>query len=370
MIRSDDLTVRVGSFQLRGVSLEVARGQYAVLLGPTGCGKTVLLETLVGINRTERGSVWLDDTDVTDVPPERRGIGFVYQRSMLFPHLSVRHNVAYGLRYHGVARAHAAARVNEVAELVGIQPLLDRTVEALSGGETQKVALARALAIRPRVLLLDEPLGALDPVSKEALAGELRHLHRETGMTILHVTHDQQTARMLGRSIGVLEDGRLLQFGPNDEVFNRPNCAFVARFVGTENVFDGMATRDGEHLEIELGCGVVLGEGTVSGPVGCCVRPELIRLVMDDARATGGGGLNRVRGTVESVSDRGALVRYEVMTTPERFVVLQTKRDYAAGGAAVGVEVTMEFSPDDVHVFRRRGPSGQAGVARSARSSF
>jgi molybdate transport system ATP-binding protein/molybdate/tungstate transport system ATP-binding protein len=356
VVRAENLSLSLGTFQLRRLTFTVETGQYAVLLGPTGSGKTVLLETLVGINRVEEGSVWIDDQNVTRLAPERRGVGFVYQRSMLFPHMSVRQNVAYGLRYHGVKRGQEDERVQSAAELVDIQHLLDRRIIGLSGGETQKVALARALAIQPRVLLLDEPLGALDPVSKEALAEQLRALHEELGATIVHVTHDQQTARMLGEVIGVLQDGQLLQFGPKEEIFDRPNSAFVARFVGTENVFEGMAKREDAVTRVELGCGAVRVPGEVRGQVGVCIRPELITIRTGRPSEDGAGAEaeNRVAGRVEAVIDRGPLVRYDVATAAERFVVLQTKRAYAERGAAAGAEVELSFAPDAVHVFRRR----------------
>ncbi len=346
MIRVVGLSKRLGTFQLRGVSFELARGDYAVLLGPTGSGKTVLLETLVGINRPDSGEVWLDGRDVTRWAPERRGIGFVYQRSMLFPNLSVRGNIAYGLRYHGVASGERGWVVERVAELLAIGQLLDRDIAGLSGGEMQKVALARALAIEPRVLLLDEPLAALDPLAKESLQAELAALHRKLGMTIIHVTHDQEEARVLGNVIGILRDGRLVQFGPKDEVFDRPNSPFVARFVGTENVFAGGAVAEGDFVRIALGCGTIMAKSALAGPVGLCVRPELISL-QPPAHAG-----NCIEGKVEAISDRGALVRYEVATAHERFVVLQTKRDYAASGLAVGQPVALGFEPEAVHVFR------------------
>ena len=349
MIRAVGLCKRLGDFQLRRVSFEAGDGQYAVLLGPTGCGKTVLLETLVGINRPDSGEVWLGGRNVTWTQPEKRGVGFVYQRSMLFPHLSVRQNIAYGLRYHGVPRGEYRSRVDRVAELLGIARLLDRGIEALSGGEMQKAALARALAIEPRVLLLDEPLAALDPVSKEALRSELAGLHRQTRTTILHVTHDQEEARVLGEVIGVMRDGELLQFGPKDEVFDRPNSAFVARFVGTENVFRGRASRDGRGVRVELGCGSVLADSERTGWVGLCVRPELIAIGAADGPKS--GPPNRIEGIVDSVSDRGPLVRYQVVTTQEGFVVLQTKKDYAAAGAGVGQRVALSFEPSAAHVF-------------------
>lgn len=361
MIRVVGLSKRLGAFELRGVSFELARGDYAVLLGPTGSGKTVLLETIVGINRPDSGQVWLDGQDVTRWAPERRGIGFVYQRSMLFPNLSVRANIAYGLRYHGVPRAEWGRRVERVAELVGVSHLLERDIAGLSGGESHKVALARALAIEPRVLLLDEPLAALDPPAKAALCWELATLHRQLGATIIHVTHDQEEARILGKVIGVLRGGRLLQFGPKDEVFDRPNSPFVARFVGAENVFEGNAVSEGACARIELGCGSLRARTTLAGRVGVCVRPELISIqpangtgVVPAANGQGAcaaQGANRVEGRVEGVSDRGALVRYEVATAKEHFVVLQTKRDYAASGLAVGQAVALSFQPQAVHVF-------------------
>ncbi len=359
MIRVVGLSKRFGAFQLRGISFELARGDYGVLLGPTGCGKTVLLETIVGINRPEAGQVWLDGQDVTRWAPEARGIGFVYQRSMLFPNLSVRANVAYGLRYHGVPRAERGRRVERVAELLRIEGLLGRDIAALSGGEMQKVALARALAIEPRVLLFDEPLAALDPPSKETLCGEIAALHRQLGMTILHVTHDQDEARVLGRTIGVLRDGRLLQFGRKDEVFDRPNSPFVARFVGTENVFAGDARAAGGFARIELGCGSVTANTTLTGRVGLCVRPELISIgpaggtgVPPVAHRQDACATNRIEGKVEAVSDRGALVRYQVATARERFVALQAKRDYAASALAVGQAVALGFEPEAAHVFK------------------
>jgi len=364
VVRVDRLSKRLGDFELRGVSFELATGDYGVLLGPTGCGKTVLLETIAGINRPEGGAVWLDGQDVTRWPPERRGIGFVYQRSMLFPNLSVRDNVAYGLRYHGVARPDRARRVQRVAELVGIERLLDRGVEGLSGGESQKVALARALAIEPRILLLDEPLAPLDPPTKDALCAEIAALHRQLGTTILHVTHDQDEARVLGGQIGILRDGRLLQFGPKDEVFDRPNSPFVARFVGTENVFRARAERQGAGLRLQLGCGAVLAKGGPEGDVGLCVRPELISIVApppsaavgESAPPDGDGGATcGIAGTVDAISDRGAVVRVEVATGHERFVVLEPKREYAASGLRVGQAVGVSFVPEAVHVFRWEG---------------
>lgn len=352
MIRVVRLSKRLGAFALRNVSFEVAEGEYVVLLGPTASGKTVLLETLVGINRPDSGSVWLDDDDVTNQPPEKRGIGFVYQRSMLFPHLSVRHNIGYGLFYHRVPRRQWGSRIAGLAKLLAIEDILDRSIAALSGGESQKVALARALAIQPRVLLLDEPLAPLDPVSKESLRAQLAGLHRQTGTTIIHVTHDQETARVLGQRIGVMRDGRLLQFGDTDEVFGRPASAFVAEFVGMQNVFGGLA-EDAEPLpRVKLGAAEVRADTELRGWVGVCVRPDLIHI------GPGGGaparpGESCVEGVLAESSDRGAVIRHQIATAQEQFVVLQTPKEHAAAGLAVGQPVRLTFGPEAVHVFPR-----------------
>ncbi len=354
MIRTERLTKRVGDFVLRNISFEVGEGDYVVLLGPTASGKTVLLETIVGINQPESGTVWLDGQDVTHWAPERRGIGFVYQRSMLFPHLSVRHNIGYGLFFHGVPMHQWGERVASLARLLAIESILDRSIEGLSGGERQKVALARALAIQPRVLLLDEPLAPLDPVSKEALRTELQALHRETGTTIIHVTHDQETARVLGQRIGILSQGQLLQFGATDEVFNRPASAFVARFVGMQNVFAGEARPEGGLARIELGAGELFAETALAGRVGLCVRPELIHIepvAEDVATLVPEAPQCQIAGVLESTSDRGAVVRHTVVTAEEHFVVLQTKKEYAACPLSVGQQAALSFGPEAVHVF-------------------
>jgi ABC-type Fe3+/spermidine/putrescine transport system ATPase subunit len=198
------------------------------------------------------------------------------------------------------------------------------------------------------VLLLDEPLAALDPIGKETLRSELIALHAQTGTTILHVTHDQETARLLGRSIGVMSRGRLLQFGPRDDVFDRPQSAFVAQFVGTQNVFQGTAAEGGL---VELACGTVATESALTGAVGLCVRPEWIALEPGPAAADS----NCVRGVVEAISDRGPLVRYDVRTVGEAFVVLQTKKDYGEHRYGVGDAVSMTFEPSAVHVFTWTG---------------
>jgi molybdate/tungstate transport system ATP-binding protein len=245
MIRLDNLHVRVGDFDLREISLEVPRGGYALIIGPTGSGKTTLLEAVAGHARLQAGRVFMHDDDVTSLPPERRGIGFVYQQYHLFPHLTVRDNIGYGLvKARGRGNGHISVRrVEELADMLAITPLLDRTVRGLSGGEQQRVALARALAPQPSILLLDEPFAAVDPATRHVLRRELRQLHEREGITTLQVTHDFDEALRLGDLVAVLSEGRIAQSGTPEQVFRYPNSAFVARFVGTGNVIAGTVER-------------------------------------------------------------------------------------------------------------------------------
>jgi molybdate/tungstate transport system ATP-binding protein len=281
MIRLEGLQVRVGNFDLQDISLEVADGGYALIIGPTGSGKTTLLEAIAGHAPLRAGRVTINGRDVTGLPPERRGLGFVYQQYHLFPHLSVRENMGYGV----TRRNGSAARVEELAEMLAIGPLLDRAVRGLSGGEQQRVALARALAPRPSILLLDEPFAAVDPATRQVLRRELRMLHEREGITTLQVTHDFGDALRLGDLVAVLAEGRIAQRGTPEEVFRYPNSAFVARFVGSGNVIAGTVERQGGGAGSGAFRARFIGGGLTldvvaerEGPVHAVVRPEDIVL--------------------------------------------------------------------------------------------
>jgi len=220
-----------GTFSL-DATLRARPGEYLVILGPSGCGKSLLLGIAAGIYHPRRGRVLLDGQDVTHSPPEQRGLGFMFQRSALFPHMSVRKNIAFPLAVRGRPRAEQRRRVEELVNTLGLQGLVDRPINGLSGGEAQKVAIARALAPRPRVLLLDEPLSLVDHNGRLALQQELRELHASLGFSALHVTHNREEARALGNRCAVMLGGRIVQAGPTGEVFNSPRCLFVARFLG------------------------------------------------------------------------------------------------------------------------------------------
>ena len=241
MIRLEGVTVQVGSFTLDEVSLVVPAGGYGLIIGPTGSGKTTLLEAIAGHEPLRRGRIALRDKDVTAAAPEARRVGFVYQHYHLFPHLTVGENIGYGLRRD--APGARTGRIRELAETLGLVPLLSRSVRGLSGGEQQRIALARALAPRPNILLLDEPFAAVDPATRRVLRRELRALHEREGITTLQVTHDFEDAMRLGDVVAVLAEGRIAQSGTPDAVFRYPNSAFVAEFIGTGTVLRGTVER-------------------------------------------------------------------------------------------------------------------------------
>ncbi len=347
MIRLESLHVRVGSFDLQDISLEVPRGGYALIIGPTGSGKTTLLEAVAGHAPLRAGRVFMHEDDVTALPPERRGLGFVYQQYHLFPHLSVRENIAYGIggrrgfRRNGQARS----RVDDLAEMLAIQPLLDRPVRGLSGGEQQRVALARALAPKPSILLLDEPFAAVDPATRQVLRRELRQLHEREGITTLQVTHDFDEALRLGDVVAVLSEGRIAQRGTPEQVFRYPNSAFVARFVGTGNVIAGLVERT-EPGDVSPFRGRFLGESLAldvvaerEGPIHAVIRPEDIVLSLtqhpDSAR-------NHMLGVVSRLERIGpvTLVHLDVGRPLIASITTASSDDM---GLAVGARVVLAF---------------------------
>ncbi|MGH2897136.1 MAG: ABC transporter ATP-binding protein, partial [Solirubrobacteraceae bacterium] len=234
MLVLDALEKRYGALRaLAGLSLAVAEGELLAVLGPSGSGKSTALRVVAGLERVDSGRVLIGGRDVTALEPARRDVAMVFQSFALFPHLTVRDNIGFGLAARRAPAAERARRVMEAAQVLGLEGLLDRRPQALSGGERQRVALARALAGRPAVLLMDEPLSNLDAPLRERARTEIRRLHRETGATVVYVTHDQAEALSLGERVAVLDGGRLRQIGTPDEIYERPADSFVAGFVGS-----------------------------------------------------------------------------------------------------------------------------------------
>lgn len=261
------------------LDLDIYRGDFLAILGPSGCGKTTLLRLIGGFIAPTTGRIEIAGTDVTRLAPERRPTNMVFQGYGLFPHMTVRQNIAYGLRIAKVRGAEFDQRIHDIMALVRLEEFAERSTDSLSGGQAQRVALARALVMRPQVLLLDEPLAALDLKLRKEMGEELRRIHRSIGGTFVFVTHDQGEALGLANRIAVMEDGNIVQEGGAEEVYSAPKTRFVSTFVGEANIFSGHR----EHGTVRLKAGVSIPDSGAAGPVIVVVRPEVIRLDADDA---------------------------------------------------------------------------------------
>lgn len=345
-----DLWVDLREFHLREIDLEVVSGEYFVVLGPTGAGKTVLLETIAGLFQPHRGHILIDGEEITDVPPERRGIGFVYQDYVLFPHLNVAENIAFGLKLRkGSESATIERRVEEISRMLSIDHLLHRRPKTLSGGEQQRAALARALVVEPRLLLLDEPLSALDPETREALQQELARVHHELSTTTLHVTHDFEEAVTLGDRIAVVHEGRIVQVGTPEDIFRRPADEFVARFVGVRNIFAGTiaeSDEDGYRMFKHKALGIAVATD-LTGATHASIRPEDIILSREPIRSS---ARNCFRGRIVDIADRGTLI-YVTVNVPPNFTCVITRRSLEEMALQEGKVVYIAFKASAVHIF-------------------
>jgi len=286
IVRIERLTKRFGQVvAVDEVSLEIQANEFFALLGPSGCGKTTLLRMLAGFDSPSAGGILIDGDDMASVAPNRRPVNMVFQSYAVFPHMSVADNVAYGLMVSGVPRSEIAPRVAQALAMVRLENFETRKPDQLSGGQRQRVALARALVKRPKVLLLDEPLSALDRKLREEMQLELVRLQHEVGITFVIVTHDQEEALSMADRIAVMDRGRLLQIAPPQELYESPNCHMVADFIGKMNLFQGrILTADGNRIRVAadgLGEIELSDQRPLSGEVSIAVRPEKIRLSLE-----------------------------------------------------------------------------------------
>ena len=324
---------------LRGISLDIKSREFVTLLGPSGCGKTTTLRIIGGFEQPDSGDVLFEGRRLNDVPPYRREINTVFQRYALFPHLNVAENIAFGLHIKKMNPAEIKLKTREMLSLVGLSGFEARDVTSLSGGQQKRVAIARALVCEPRVLLLDEPLGALDLKLRKDMQIELKRIQQRTGITFIYVTHDQEEALTMSDRIVVMNHGVIQQVGSPTDIYNEPENAFVADFIGESNIIDGVMLEDRkvEFCDREFEC-VDSGFGH-NTPVDVVIRPEDLRLVY------AGDGL--LQGVVESIVFKG--VHYEMMVRTEHF----TFTVHSTMAEPVGKTVGLTVIPFDIHIMHK-----------------
>jgi putative spermidine/putrescine transport system ATP-binding protein len=356
-VRLEDLSRHYGPVvALDHLDLTLEPGELIALLGPSGCGKTTTLRLLAGLEDADTGRVVVGGRDITGLSAAKRDMGMVFQAYSLFPHMTVRQNVAFGLRLRKVSAAQRDKRALEMLDLVGLSVQADRYPHQLSGGQQQRVALARALAIEPQVLLLDEPLSALDAKVRAQLRDEIRRIQLEVGITTLFVTHDQEEALAIADRVGVMREGRLEQLAPPTEVYSRPATSFVAEFVGLSNRLAG-EVRGGEV--IVRGCKLPLVErDTPDGQVVALVRPEAVSLASNAPESGAGTGSSLLTGTVIAITFLGATSRVTVDLGDTR--VMAQLPTSEASALAAGSRVALAIRPDPVLVSADADPAAAA----------
>jgi len=326
-------------------NLSVARGEFVSFLGPSGCGKTTTLRMVAGFETPTGGAIRIDGKDVTNLRPNQRNVGMVFQSYALFPNLTVADNIGFGLKVARRSKAEKDSRVAEMLAMIKLPHLGSRYPYQLSGGQQQRVALARAIAIKPQVLLLDEPLSALDAKIRVSLREEIRALQRDLGITTIYVTHDQEEALSMSDRIVVMNEGRVEQIGAPFEIYNYPRTRFVASFVGTLNILQGRIVDPSTGRIAVDGQEIRAVRGVVDGAAGdvraVALRPEAIVLNGE------GGDRNQIKGTIDEVNFLGAVVRIRVRIA-ENSVSLDTFNSPTAPPPKRGDQVTLSFAPEDV----------------------
>ena len=336
-----------GEQVLCGINLDIHDKEFVTLLGPSGCGKTTTLRIIGGFENADTGDVYFDGERINDLPAHKRQVNTVFQRYALFPHLNVYDNVAFGLRVQKLKEEEIQKRVREMLEMTGLRGFENRRLATLSGGQQQRVAIARALINRPRVLLLDEPLGALDLKLRKDMQNELKRIQRETGITFIYVTHDQEEALSMSDTVVVMADGKIQQIGTPTDIYNEPVNAFVADFIGESNIIDGAMPEDNKarfagHTYDCVDSGFAKNEA-----VDIVIRPEDVDVVPVEK--------GMLSGTVSGVTFKGDY--YEIIVDVKGFKWMIETSDYVAPEERIGLYI----EPDAIHVMKKSEYSGKFG---------
>ncbi len=348
IVSLQDVTVAFdGEIVLDRVSLDIQNGEFITLLGPSGCGKTTTLRILGGFVEPQAGTVTFDGRSMKGVPPHKRQVSTIFQRYALFPHLNVYDNIAFGLRVRKTPEAELCERVEQVLNMVNLRGFEKRRIQALSGGQQQRVAIARALVTRPKMLLLDEPLAALDLKLRKDMQVELKNIQKSLGITFVFVTHDQEEALSMSDRVVVMNDGRIQQIGTPQDVYNEPQNAFVADFIGESNIIDGVMLRDGLCRFAGRDFECVDGGFDREQPVDVVIRPEDVKVGAPEA--------GMLSGLVTGSTFKG--VHYEVIVDVNGFKwMVQT-----TACITVGEHIGLTVGPEDIHVMRKSEYSGLFG---------
>ncbi|MFA7694928.1 MAG: ATP-binding cassette domain-containing protein [Methanoregula sp.] len=347
VLHVESVTKRLGEFYLHDLSFDVQTGEYFMILGPTGAGKTIVLEMIAGIHTPDTGIISWDGEDITHAQPRTRNIAVVYQDYMLFAHLTVAENIGFGLRQRKMDRQVIRAATEETAGLLGISHLLDRYPGTLSGGEQQRVALARALILKPRVLLLDEPMNALDTAMRERMRKELARIHRATGTTIIQITHHFEDVFALADRIAIMREGTIVQAGNPAEVFWHPKDTFVAEFLGIGNLIKGVAHRNGNLTEITAGGNVtIVAAAGAEGPVVATLHAEDV-IVSKAPFAS--SARNCIPGTVTELVPSGSTIKI-VIDAGFPLIALLTRESCRELELSKNSRVYATFKASAVHV--------------------
>ncbi|MDD5015709.1 MAG: ABC transporter ATP-binding protein [Atribacterota bacterium] len=349
MIKIKNLTVKLDNFLLKDICLDIQSNDYFIILGPTGAGKTVLLESIAGLYPLSFGEIWLDQKKISLLKPEKRQISMVYQDQMLFPHLSVRENIAFGLKLRRYHVKKIKEEIENIAKLLEILFLLDRKPSSLSGGEKQRVALARALVIKPRLLLLDEPLSALDAETKERMQRRLKEIHQYLKVAIIHVTHHFTEALALGTRAALLNQGSIEQIGTPEEFLRHPCSEFAARFVLARNIFSAQVVEGNEKYSmIQLHDIKLEIPYKIKGNIKFILRPEDIFISKEKINSNDS---YRFLGVISHFTNQGSFMCVTVSIPPD-FICLVTRLTFEEMSLREGVKVWINFKHSALHIFK------------------